>query len=51
VHFVVPDTRNLSPLNRKSDTVTDSGLFHTLSDEDRPVFADTLAAAIPPCRK
>ena len=47
VHFVVLDARNLPQLNRKFDTVTDSGLFHTLSDEDRPVFTDTLAAALP----
>ena len=51
VHYVVLDARNLPQLNLKSDTVTDSGLFHTLSDKDRPVFADTLAAALPPCGK
>jgi len=38
---------HLSELNRRFDTATDSGFFHTLSDEDRPVFADTLAAALP----
>ncbi len=29
-------------------TVTDSGLFHTLSDEERPVFIENLAAVLPP---
>jgi len=51
VHFVVPDTRNHPQLNRKSGSVTDSGLFYPLSDEDCTVFADTLAAALPPCGK
>jgi cyclopropane fatty-acyl-phospholipid synthase-like methyltransferase len=46
VHFLVMDALNLSKLNRKFDTATDSGLFHTLSDEDRPVFVDNLAAIL-----
>jgi cyclopropane fatty-acyl-phospholipid synthase-like methyltransferase len=46
VHFLVLDTLDLARLNRKFDTVTDSGLFHTLSDEVRPVFVDTLAAIL-----
>jgi cyclopropane fatty-acyl-phospholipid synthase-like methyltransferase len=46
VHFLVLDALDLARLNRKFDTVTDSGLFHTLSDEDRPVFVDTLAAVL-----
>jgi SAM-dependent methyltransferase len=29
-------------------TVTDSGFFHTLSDQDRPVFVENLAAILPP---
>ena len=48
VHFLVLDARELSRLNRKFDTATDSGLFHTLSDEDRPVFVDNLAAVLSP---
>jgi SAM-dependent methyltransferase len=32
-------------------TVTDSGLFHTLSDEDRPVFVENLAAVLSPAGK
>jgi 2-polyprenyl-3-methyl-5-hydroxy-6-metoxy-1,4-benzoquinol methylase len=48
VHFCVLDARDLAQLNRKFDTATDSGLFHTLSDEDRPLFVDNLAAVIAP---
>ena len=48
VHFCVLDVRDLSRLNRTFDTATDSGLFHTLSDEDRPVFVDNLAAILSP---
>src|SRR5208283_2520440 len=38
-------------LDRKFDTATDSGLFHTLSDEDRPVFVEKLAAILTPAGK
>ncbi len=48
VHFLVLDARDLARLTRKFDTATDSGLFHTLSDEDRPVFVDNLAAVLSP---
>ncbi|MCX6684897.1 MAG: class I SAM-dependent methyltransferase [Methanoregula sp.] len=51
VHFLVLDALGLSKLNRKFDTATDSGLFHTLSDEDRPVFVDNLAAILSPAGK
>jgi SAM-dependent methyltransferase len=46
VHFLVLNALNLSQLTRKFDTVTDSVLFHTLSDEDRPLFVDNLAAVL-----
>jgi cyclopropane fatty-acyl-phospholipid synthase-like methyltransferase len=46
VHFLVLDALNLKKINRTFDTATDSGLFHTLSDEDRPVFVDNLAAVL-----
>jgi cyclopropane fatty-acyl-phospholipid synthase-like methyltransferase len=46
VHFLVLSALDLSRLSRKFDTATDSGLFHTLSDEDRPVFVDNLAAVL-----
>jgi cyclopropane fatty-acyl-phospholipid synthase-like methyltransferase len=48
VHFLVLDALKLSTLERKFDTATDSGLFHTLSDEDRPVFVDNLEAILSP---
>jgi cyclopropane fatty-acyl-phospholipid synthase-like methyltransferase len=48
VHFLVLDARDLSRLTRKFDTATDSGFFHTLSDEDRNVFVDNLAAILSP---
>jgi cyclopropane fatty-acyl-phospholipid synthase-like methyltransferase len=51
VNFLVLDALDLSSLNRKFDTATDSGLFHTLSDEDRPVFVDNLAAILSPAGK
>jgi cyclopropane fatty-acyl-phospholipid synthase-like methyltransferase len=48
VNFLVLDALHLSRLDRKFDTATDSGLFHTLSDEDRPVFVENLAAVLSP---
>jgi len=48
VHFLVLNALDLSRLTRKFDTATDSGLFHTLSDEDRPLFVDNLAAILSP---
>ena len=46
VQFCVVDALHLKDLNRTFDTATDSGLFHTLSDEDRPVFMENLAAIL-----
>ena len=51
VQFLVLDALELVKLNRKFDTATDSGLFHTLSDKDRPVFVDNLAAILSPAGK
>jgi 2-polyprenyl-3-methyl-5-hydroxy-6-metoxy-1,4-benzoquinol methylase len=48
VHFRVLNALDLTKLGRKFDTATDSGLFHTLSDEDRPVFVENLAAVLSP---
>jgi cyclopropane fatty-acyl-phospholipid synthase-like methyltransferase len=48
VHFLVLNALELTRLNRTFDTATDSGLFHTLSDEDRPLFAKSLAAVLSP---
>ena len=48
MHFLVMNVLDLSRLDRKFDTATDSGFFHTLSDEDRPVFVNNLAAILSP---
>lgn len=48
VHFLVHNALGLASLGRRFDTATDSGLFHTLSDEDRQVFAESLAAILVP---
>lgn len=47
VRFLVMDARDTVRLGRKFDTVTDSGFFHTLSDENRLLFADSLSAVLP----
>ena len=44
--FSVLNALELTRLNRTFDTATDSGLFHTLSDADRPLFAKSLAAVL-----
>ena len=46
VHFQVLNALELAKLSRTFDTVTDSGLFHTLSDEDRPTFVKSLASIL-----
>ncbi|HOI13814.1 MAG TPA: class I SAM-dependent methyltransferase [Methanoculleus sp.] len=46
--FLVWNALDLFGLDRTFDTVIDSGFFHTLSDEDRPVFVDNLAAVLAP---
>ena len=46
--FLVGNVLNLSGLNGRFDIVIDSGLFHTLSDKDRPVLAESLATVLAP---
>ena len=46
VHFQVLNALELATLNRTFDTATDSGLFHTLSDADRPLFVKSLHAVL-----
>ncbi len=46
--FLVWNALDLASLNRKFDTVIDSGFFHVLSDEDRPIFRASLAAVLAP---
>jgi len=44
--FCVLNMLELHTLGRMFDTVIDSGLFHVLSDEERLLFVDNLAAVI-----
>ena len=46
--FLVHDALDLAALRRRFATVTDSGLFHTFSDEDRPHFAEQVWRALKP---
>ena len=48
VHFQVGDALKLEVLGRTFDTVIDSGLFHTFSDEERSVFVRSLVRAVRP---
>ncbi len=41
--FLVGNALELGKLARQFDTVLDSGLYHTFSDEERPVFVAELA--------
>jgi len=44
--FVVGDALRLEELDRRFDTVTDSGLFHVFSDGERLRFAKSLRSAL-----
>ena len=48
VTFLQHDCLDLPSLNRRFDTVIDCGLFHGLSDAQRPVFVAGLAAVLNP---
>jgi cyclopropane fatty-acyl-phospholipid synthase-like methyltransferase len=48
VNFLVHDVMELKSLGRAFDSVIDCGLFHTFSDEERPVFVKSLATALRP---
>jgi 2-polyprenyl-3-methyl-5-hydroxy-6-metoxy-1,4-benzoquinol methylase len=48
VNFLVRDVMELKSLGRTFDSVIDCGLFHTFSDEERPVFVRSLATALRP---
>ena len=48
VHFQVGDALQIDGLGRTFDTVIDSGLFHTFSDEERSLFVRALARAVRP---
>ena len=46
--FLVADALDLTALGRTFETVIDSGLFHALSDADRPRFVRSLAPVLSP---
>jgi 2-polyprenyl-3-methyl-5-hydroxy-6-metoxy-1,4-benzoquinol methylase len=46
VTFLVKDALHLHEIGRTFDTVIDSGLFHTLSDPDRPRFVVNLSRVL-----
>jgi SAM-dependent methyltransferase len=48
VEFLVADALDLAVLGRTFDTVLDVGLFHTLSDAERPRYVTSLRAALRP---
>ena len=48
VNFLVSDALKLQSLRTNFDTIIDCGLFHVLSDEERPIFASSLASALFP---
>lgn len=43
VTFLTRNALDLHPLGMVFDTVIDSGLFHVLNDDERPLFASSLA--------
>ena len=48
VHFQVGDALKLDQLSRTFDTVIDCGLFHTFSDEERPLYVAGLTKVVRP---
>lgn len=46
VKFVLGDALHLEILGQKFDTITDCGLFHVFSDDDRRVYVRSLKAAL-----
>jgi len=46
IEFVTGDALRLEKLRRRFDTVTDCGLFHTFSNEDRRFFTKSLKTAL-----
>ena len=45
-HFLVANALELKKLEMQFDTVIDCGLFHTFSDDERPVFVQGLAEVL-----
>jgi cyclopropane fatty-acyl-phospholipid synthase-like methyltransferase len=46
--FRVWDSLRVDELGRTSDTAIDIGMFHTLGDEERPIYAEALRRALVP---
>ena len=46
VHFVVGNALELGKLGRQFDTAIDCGLFHTFTDEERPIFVRSLTEVL-----
>ena len=46
VTFRFADVLDLRALGERFDTVTDCGLFHTLSDSDRPIYAASVGSVL-----
>ena len=46
LEFITGDAMHLKKLQRRFDTITDCGLFHTFSDEGRRIFAKNLKAVL-----
>jgi cyclopropane fatty-acyl-phospholipid synthase-like methyltransferase len=46
--FEVADALHLDRLGRQFDVITDSGVFHVFSDDDRPVFVTSLRSVLRP---
>ena len=46
VEFRVWDALRIDELGRRFDTALDVGLFHTLADDERPVYAEALRSAL-----
>jgi SAM-dependent methyltransferase len=44
--FILGDALHLGRLGRRFDTITDCGLFHVFSDDDRRVYVKSLKAAL-----
>jgi cyclopropane fatty-acyl-phospholipid synthase-like methyltransferase len=46
--FIVGNALELKKLGRQFDTVIDCGLFHTFTDEERPIFVRSLTEVLRP---
>ncbi len=46
ITFRVGDALHLQALGERFDTITDCGLFHTLSDAERPIYASSVRSAL-----